>query len=450
IMGKTHLAGSFAGVFLNQSQPNNYVGIGGGTGANLRIVDGLQGANKVLKSDASGNASWADISTLPGGLSGGTVNYIPKWSSATSLSSTSLIFDNGTNVGIGTSSPATKLHVVGSSIISNSTVIDPDNYTNQTISGSIADGSGWQINSSVGGNSGTGDSWAIGHNGTSLFFGMQNGTAANTMQTYMQFDGNRNLILNPTSGFVGIGTTNPIYNLDVLSSTSAYAGHFVNSGTGGGDGLRVDVQTPATVTGTRYGLYSYMTGGLSAQYAIYGHSNTTGTFNYGVYGIANNGTSGNWAVLGSSSAIAGNYGVYCSGNGGYTGTWVQVSDVKFKENINPYKGALNKVMQLEPKTYTMKTKEFSTMNFAEGTQIGFIAQDMEKILPELVIDGLHPATIDEKTEEPIGDGIKYKGINYIALTPVLVQAIKEQQQQIEELKKLIEEQNKRIQQLERK
>jgi hypothetical protein len=43
----------------------------------------------------------------------GALNYIPKWISANSLSSTSLLFDNGTNVGIGTTTPSEKLEVVG-------------------------------------------------------------------------------------------------------------------------------------------------------------------------------------------------------------------------------------------------------------------------------------------------------------------------------------------------
>jgi len=76
----------------------------------IKITDGTQGLSKVLTSDANGLASWQ---TLTGVLSGGTTNYIPKWSSANSLSSMSLIYDNGTNVGIGTNTPYKKLNVNG-------------------------------------------------------------------------------------------------------------------------------------------------------------------------------------------------------------------------------------------------------------------------------------------------------------------------------------------------
>lgn len=65
----------------------------------------------VLTSDASGTGTWQPISG--GGIGGnGTINRIPKFTAATTLGN-SQIFDNGANVGIGTTSPAAKLDVVG-------------------------------------------------------------------------------------------------------------------------------------------------------------------------------------------------------------------------------------------------------------------------------------------------------------------------------------------------
>ena len=63
----------------------------------------------VLVTDNAGNLSWASIP----GLTSGTTNYIPKWTSATTLSSTSLLYDNGTKVGIGTTNPLSKMHIAG-------------------------------------------------------------------------------------------------------------------------------------------------------------------------------------------------------------------------------------------------------------------------------------------------------------------------------------------------
>jgi hypothetical protein len=56
-------------------------------------------ANAVLSTNGTGTLSWQNIS---GTLSGGTINYLPKWTSSNSLSSTSKIYDDGTHVGIGT------------------------------------------------------------------------------------------------------------------------------------------------------------------------------------------------------------------------------------------------------------------------------------------------------------------------------------------------------------
>jgi hypothetical protein len=110
-----------------------------------------------------------------------------------------------------------------------------------------------------------------------------------------------------------------------------------------------------------------------------------------------------------------------------------VSDQRLKTNINNYTGALSKVLQLIPKTYSFKTREYDFMNLPAGEQIGLIAQDVEKVFPGLVENGFHPGKSDAKGRQS-GGGIAYKGMNYIGLTPILVQAIKEQQQIIDGLK----------------
>jgi len=89
------------------------------------------------------------------------------------------------------------------------------------------------------------------------------------------------------------------------------------------------------------------------------------------------------------------------------------SDVRMKENIRTLQGGLDKIMQLRGVSFTWKT------NPEYGIRIGFIAQEVEKVIPELVFT--NPA-----------DG--YKGVNYAEMNAVLVEAIKEQQELIEGLK----------------
>jgi len=93
------------------------------------------------------------------------------------------------------------------------------------------------------------------------------------------------------------------------------------------------------------------------------------------------------------------------------------SDLRYKKDIAPIKNSLSRVMNMQAVTYNWKINEFPGKHFPDALQIGFIAQDMEKIIPQLV-------TTDS-------DG--YKGIDYGRLTPVLTEAIKEQQKMIESL-----------------
>lgn len=80
----------------------------------IKITGGSPGSGKVLTSDASGLASWQ--TPAAGGVGGsGTANYLAKWTAGTTLGN-SQIYDNGTNVGIGTAGPGAKLHVYGGKI----------------------------------------------------------------------------------------------------------------------------------------------------------------------------------------------------------------------------------------------------------------------------------------------------------------------------------------------
>ncbi|HEY3250613.1 MAG TPA: tail fiber domain-containing protein [Ignavibacteria bacterium] len=110
-----------------------------------------------------------------------------------------------------------------------------------------------------------------------------------------------------------------------------------------------------------------------------------------------------------------------SGSGCYTGTWTQCSDIRLKKNVNRIDNALNKILNLQGVTYQWRKDEFPSYKFETGEQIGLIAQEVEKVLPELV-----------RTES---DGIK--SVNYSNLTAVIIEAMKQQQQIIDEQKKTI-------------
>ncbi len=87
------------------------------------------------------------------------------------------------------------------------------------------------------------------------------------------------------------------------------------------------------------------------------------------------------------------------------------SDINLKENIKPIEDSLNKIIQLNGIEFDWKCNQ--------QPSIGVIAQEVEKVFPSLV-----------KTAEN-------KSVNYNGLVGVLIEAVKEQQKQIEELKDFV-------------
>lgn len=116
----------------------------------------------------------------------------------------------------------------------------------------------------------------------------------------------------------------------------------------------------------------------------------------------------------------GAYKLYVSGNVWASGTYSS-SDMRWKQNVSSIDGALSKVLALNGVTYEYRADEFPSMNFASGRQMGFIAQEAEKVVPEVVVTN--------------NDG--YKGMAYQNLTALLVEAMKEQQQTINMLKQRV-------------
>ena len=99
-------------------------------------------------------------------------------------------------------------------------------------------------------------------------------------------------------------------------------------------------------------------------------------------------------------------------------------------------GILSRLLQLIPRSYTFKP-EYNFMNLPSGRQFGLIAQEVETLFPDLVATQGHPGPVNEDGLET-GEAISYKGITYVKLIPLLVQAIKEQQSQIDEMRAAME------------
>ena len=116
--------------------------------------------------------------------------------------------------------------------------------------------------------------------------------------------------------------------------------------------------------------------------------------------------------------------VYINGDLTVTGTIINPSDIKLKKNIKDIESNdLNNLLNLEPKKYNLKDDE-------NKIHYGLIAQDVEKILPSLVNE-------IEQIYDVENDEIKYKGVNYLELIPLMLKKIKEMQIEINNLNKKI-------------
>ena len=92
------------------------------------------------------------------------------------------------------------------------------------------------------------------------------------------------------------------------------------------------------------------------------------------------------------------------------------SDIKLKKNIQPVESALDTVEKLRGVHFEWKK--------SGKEAIGFIAQEVEEILPQLVQEA---DLLGEEDET-------FKSLDYVSIIPILVEAIKEQQKEIKELK----------------
>ncbi len=208
-----------------------------------------------------------------------------------------------------------------------------------------------------------------------------------------------------------------------------------------GSNIKLQVYSENTTNTSLYGIRSRVTGSGSSNYSngnygVYGKATDVG-FNYGVYGEGTGGTY-NYGVVGEADDV----GVYAIGDMWYSGSLSKASDLKFKKDIKSIDNALDKIGALNPKLYNYKLDEYPYMNFTEKPEFGFIAQEVESVLPELVNTMKQPSKYNDKGEK-INDSFDFKGVNYVGLIPILTKAIQEQQ-------KMIETQNEKIENLERK
>jgi len=121
-----------------------------------------------------------------------------------------------------------------------------------------------------------------------------------------------------------------------------------------------------------------------------------------------------------------NLDIYGNGNAWLRGTLTQASDSRLKKDITPLQNQLQKTTQLNGYNYYWKNE-----NADSSLQTGLLAQEVQKLFPELVREDK--------------DGML--SVNYTGLIPVLIESIKEQQKQMETLVLSDREQRRQIEEL---
>ena len=142
--------------------------------------------------------------------------------------------------------------------------------------------------------------------------------------------------------------------------------------------------------------------------------------NYGAYTTFTNNDATAYFNVGKSASNVfnivdkNNVGVYMASDGN---SMTSTSDERLKTDIESLDDPTEKLMQLKPCTYKWKTQE------DDKKHVGFIAQEVEEVMPELVNETTYP------------NGGSYKGVAMSDLIPYLIKSIQERQLKIDDLKR---------------
>lgn len=364
---------------------SNRVGINVSPNATLDVYPNSSGDNPLrlrdlytsttledfLVVDGSGYVKKRNIQNVVSTCATTNQYYVPVFCSTATQIQNSQIYDNGANVGIGTTSfTGTLLEVVDNG--SNATPI----IASSTGSGSNA------ITASVTGINSTG--------------------VSSTAYTY---------------GIYGVG------------NGSHWSG--ASSPLAGVVGAAVGTNNSGTGTQGNVGVYGFVTTAQSTSdnFGIYGLATVDGSGagtvnNYGVYGTAWNGDN--------------NYAGYFAGNL-YASTYLNYpSDELLKTNIQDLTDALTTLEQLQPVSYEYLTDQYPQMHLPSGSQFGFIAQQVEQVLPEATATINVPAVFDNDGNE-ISPYLEFKAYKPDELIPLAIQGIKELKAMVDEQQQLIED-----------
>jgi len=113
----------------------------------------------------------------------------------------------------------------------------------------------------------------------------------------------------------------------------------------------------------------------------------------------------------------------------------QLHKDEIKTNIVQIENSTEKLKNLNPIVYNYDQDKFKNLDLPAGNRYGFLTRDVENVFPDMIQTSSKVYTTGKNTTKTA----KYDDVDNDRLIPVLVAAIKEQQEQIEALKKEVEQ-----------
>jgi len=213
-----------------------------------------------------------------------------------------------------------------------------------------------------------------------------------------------------SDGKLGIGNSSPGSTLTVGSTDGTVPGEItLNPTAASNEGGQINFKRSLNGSTVDWSIDQYGTSAADARFRIFNTSELNGMVikENGFIGMGNSAPTVRLQVTGDiiANSIAGS------------------SDARFKTNISPITNSLQKVLALRGVHFNWNTTAFPERMFSDKKTIGFIAQEVEKVVPEIVQT--------ENTPE------QYKSVHYDKVVALLVEAIKEQQKQINQLQKQV-------------
>ncbi len=497
-----------AGIGTTNPDPNSRLHINGQL--KIQNIGSNEVNTKILTVNDTGDVRWRNPGDWTGsggsnGLPSGTNGQTLRHNGSTWIGSSN-IFNNGTNVGIGTTNPGAKLDVNGTAQayrlkFRNSNDIPQFNNTSRILvvgnDGDIGyrNPGDWTGGGGGGGSTpnlqqvtdvgksttndiriapssgslagvtfgtGAGNNFIIGRPAGQNYFNLWDVSGDRDILRALP-GGNGNLLLQPVNGNVGIGAT-PTEKLTVSGNIALASGNhrrISTSGTGNNLILGVNAVPNALTIQSGNGNVSigpYVVAGRVLHVARAGSAVTINTVSSNggggstldlmtTWDAGGTGTPGSkgWALVARGDNYSPGQGDPSRPNDLVFGFWnsdiwmpepmrltrngelyvgnalVQTSDANLKTNIQNLSDSLAKILELRGVTFNWKNR------VDEKENIGFIAQEVEKIFPELVYGE---------------DGSK--SVNYVSLVPVLVEAVKELDEKNKELEARLEKLEKRL------